>query len=135
MALRVGEKGRVRGTTLNLFDPPERLSEPRITVLRGRPVEYLLKRSARRRRIVFTVDENGLVVHVPLRTAERSVAEAVGQAEPWILRKLAEWENKKPRARAWVAGELLDFLGRSLEAEVSSPKLLPELSPRAAHLG
>ena len=108
----------MRGATLDLFEPPQRLSEPRATLLRGRPVEYVLKRSAKRRRIVFTVDENGLVVHVPLRTSERHVVEAIGHAEPWILRKLAEWEDKKPRARAWVSGELLDFLGRQIRLEL-----------------
>ncbi len=30
---------------------------------------------------------------------------------------------------------LLDFLGRQVEAEVQSPKLLPTISPRAARLG
>lgn len=108
----------MRGTTLDLFEPPQRLCEPRATLLRGRPVEYVLKRSAKRRRIVFTVDENGLAVHVPLRTPERQVAEAIGKAEPWILRKLAEWERRKPRVRNWVCGELLDFLGRQLRLEL-----------------
>jgi predicted metal-dependent hydrolase len=116
----------VRSTTLDLFEPPQRLSEPRATLLRGRPVQYVLERSAKRRRIVFTVDENGLVVHVPMRTSERQVVEAIGQAEPWILRKLTEWEDKKPRVRAWASGEPLDFLGRQVRLELvarSGPSL------------
>lgn len=107
-----------RATSLELFQTPERLSEPRVAVLRGRPVEYLLQRSAKRRRIVFTMDERGLVVHVPWRTSERHLAEVIGRAESWILRKLSEWQSKKPRPRAWISGELLDFLGRQLRLEL-----------------
>ncbi len=105
--------------TLNLFEPPERLAEPRTLVLRGRPVDYTLKRSAKRRRIVFTVDEHGLVVHVPWRTSERKVAEAIGQAEAWIVRKLAEWADKKPPQRAWASGTWLDFVGRQVRLELA----------------
>jgi len=105
-------------TTLNLFEAPERLSEPRMLLLQGRPVEYTLKRSAKRRRIVFTVDEHGLAVHVPWRTSERKVAEAIAQAEAWIVRKLAEWADKKPPQRAWSSGAWLDFLGRQLRLEL-----------------
>ena len=51
--------------TLDLFEAPQQLAEPRATVLQGRRVEYVLKRSVRRRRIVFSVDEHGLVVDYP----------------------------------------------------------------------
>ncbi len=108
----------MRSTTLNLFEPPERLSESRTLMLQGGPVEYLLKRSAKRRRIVFTVDEHGLAVHVPWRTSERKVAEAIAHAESWIVRKLAEWEDKKPPERGWGSGTWLDFLGRQLRLEL-----------------
>jgi predicted metal-dependent hydrolase len=108
----------LRSNTLDLFEPPERLAEPRTAMLQGRPVEYVLKRSAKRRRIVFTVEEHGLAVHVPWRTSERKVAEAIAQAEAWIVRKLAEWEDKKPLERAWGSGTWLDFLGRQLRLEL-----------------
>jgi len=104
--------------TLDLFEHPEQLTERRSTLLRGRPVEYLLRRSAKRRRIVLTVDERGLVVHIPLRTSERAVAQMIAESEAWILRKLAEWEGKKPRTRTWSSGEFLDLLGRQLRLEL-----------------
>ncbi len=104
--------------TLDLFEAPQQLSEPRATVLQGQRVEYVLKRSARRRRIVFTVDEHGLVVHVPWRSSERKIAEAIAQAESWIVRKLAEWAHKKPPERAWGSGTWLDFLGRQLRLQL-----------------
>lgn len=110
----------LKNTTLDLFQPPERLTEPRTVTLSGRLVSYVLKRSTKRRRVVLTVDENGLAVHVPWRTSERHVHQVLSQADAWILRKLAEWEGKKPRVRAWVSGELLDFLGRQLRLELST---------------
>jgi predicted metal-dependent hydrolase len=108
----------LRVNTLDLFEPPRQLSEPRATMLQGRPVEYVLKRSAKRRRIVFTVDERGLVVHVPLRTSERHLEEAIGHAQVWILRKLTEWEDRRPRAHTWMSGAWLDFLGRQLRLDL-----------------
>lgn len=87
-------------------------------VLQGRVVDYVLKRSARRRRIVFTVDEHGLAVHVPWRTSERKVSEAIARAETWIARKLAEWADRKPPQRAWDSGTWLDFLGKQLRLQL-----------------
>jgi len=54
------------------------------------------------------------VVHVPWRASERHIARVIGEAQSWILRKVAEWERNKPPARSWQAGELIDFLGRQL---------------------
>jgi predicted metal-dependent hydrolase len=79
-----------------------------------RELPYLLKRSAKRRRVVLTVDERGLVVHVPWRASERHIAQVIGEAQTWILRKVTEWERNKPATRSWAAGELIDFLGRQL---------------------
>jgi predicted metal-dependent hydrolase len=53
-----------------------------------------------------------------LRASERSVTQAIAQAEPWIVRKLAEWEVKKPRQHTWGSGAWLDFLGRQLRLEL-----------------
>ena len=79
-----------------------------------RDLPYLLKRSAKRRRVVLTVDERGLVVHVPWRASERHIAQVIAEAESWIVRKIAEWDGRKSPERTWVSGELLDFLGRQL---------------------
>jgi hypothetical protein len=73
-----------------------------------------LRRSAKRRRIVLTVDEDGLVVHVPMRTPEHRIAEVLTQSREWIARQLAAWADKKPRRRVWSHGEALDFLGRQV---------------------
>jgi hypothetical protein len=96
------------------------LTEPRTVRLGERDLPYLLKRSVQRRRLVLLVDERGLVVHVPWRASERHISQAIGQAQSWILRKLAEWESKKPRQRSWTGGEALDFLGRQLTLQLQT---------------
>jgi predicted metal-dependent hydrolase len=88
--------------------------EPRALQVERREHPYTLRRSAKRRRIVLTVDENGLVVHVPMRTPEHRIDEVLAQSQDWIARQLAVWADKKPRRRAWSHGEPLDFLGRQV---------------------
>ena len=103
---------------LGLFDAPATLTEPRAVRLGERELPYLLKRSAKRRRVVLTVDERGLVVHVPWRASDRHVAQVIDEAKSWILRKVTEWERSKPAARGWHTGELIDFLGRQLTLQL-----------------
>jgi predicted metal-dependent hydrolase len=97
-----------------LFGEPATLAQPRVVTLAGQPIAYTLKRSARRRRIVLSVDETGLTVHVPWHAVERQIGEVIAQSQAWIARQLAAWADKKPRRRAWAPGEQLDFLGRQL---------------------
>jgi predicted metal-dependent hydrolase len=78
----------------------------------------MLKRSAKRRRAVLTVDETGLTVSVPWRTSDRYIAQLLRDAEAWVLRKLETWASRRPRQRQWQSGELIDFLGRQLRLEL-----------------
>lgn len=95
--------------------PVHAVEQPRSITLRGREVRYLLKRSARRRRIAFLVDENGLSVQVPWRVSEPLVEEEIHKAARWILAKLEEWSHRAPAPRrAWTDGAALDYLGRSV---------------------
>jgi len=103
---------------LNLFQPPERLAEQRIARLGEREVRYVLKRSARRRRMLLTVDEGGLTVSVPLRTAEHRIAELLRQSTPWVLSKLDLYATRRPRERRWQHGEPIEFLGRPLTLQL-----------------
>jgi len=91
------------------------LSEPRAIRLGQQDVEYVLKRSAKRRRAVLTVDDSGLTVSVPWRTSDRYIAQLLKDAEAWVLRKLEVWAARKPTKRQWASGELFDFLGRQLQ--------------------
>jgi hypothetical protein len=101
-----------------LFRAPDLLSEARAIRLGEHDVQYVLKRSAKRRRAVLTVDETGLTVSVPWRTSDRYIAQLLRDAEGWVLRKLAAWASRKPRLRQWQSGELIDFLGRQLQLQL-----------------
>lgn len=104
---------------LNLFQEPERIAEQRTALLDQREVRYVLKRSARRRRMLLTVDESGLTVSVPWRTAEHRIAELLRQSTPWVLRKLDLYEARRPRERRWHSGEEIEFLGRPLRLHLT----------------
>jgi predicted metal-dependent hydrolase len=103
---------------LNLFDERRLAAEPRTMHLGGRDVDFLLKRSANRRRAVLTVDERGLTVSVPWRTSDRYIARFLQGSASWVLRKLQEWESRRPAPRAWRDGELIDYLGRQLRLQL-----------------
>jgi predicted metal-dependent hydrolase len=101
-----------------LFQEPQHLTEPRTALLGGREVGYLLQRSAKRRSVVLTIGARGLVVHAPWHASERTISDALRDAQSWALRKLAVWETHRPRTRTWRSGEVLDFLGRQIALEV-----------------
>lgn len=100
---------------MNDLFPVDSVVQPRHIELRGRAVRFVLKRSQRRRRIAFLVDEQGLAVHAPWRASDSVIDGAIRDAARWILAKLDEWEARpKQRPRAWADGEALDFLGRTI---------------------
>jgi predicted metal-dependent hydrolase len=74
----------------------------------------LLKRGHKRRRAVLTVDERGLTVSVPWHASDHYIAHFLQDSASWVLRKLKTCESRKPRARLWQDGELVDYLGRQL---------------------
>lgn len=95
--------------------PVTEVAQPRRIELRGREVPFVLKRSHRRRRIAFLVDEQGLAVHAPWRASESVIDGAIRDAARWIVAKLDEWQARPHRRqRAWSDGEPLDFLGRTI---------------------
>lgn len=98
----------------DLFQRPERLAERRTARLGEHEVHYLLKRSVKRRRMLLTVDENGLTVSVPWRTAEHRIADLLQQSTPWVLSKLELYAMRRPRERRWTHGESIEYLGRNL---------------------
>ncbi|MCA3130333.1 MAG: M48 family metallopeptidase [Betaproteobacteria bacterium] len=99
----------------DLFPANEVEERPCSIELRGREVPFVLKRSQRRRRIAFLVNERGLAVHAPWRASESVIDGAIRDAARWILAKLDDWQERpRARLRAWGEGEALDFLGRNL---------------------
>jgi len=87
---------------LGLFGEPATLAQARSSRWPAADRVHL-KRSARRRRIVLTVDETGLTVHVPWRTGERQIAEVIAQSQSWIARQLAPGRTRSA-PRAWTHG-------------------------------
>jgi len=90
------------------------VSEARTIRLGGRDVDFLLKRAVKRRRALITVDERGLTVSVPWHTSDRYVVRFLQDSASWVLNKLVSWESRRPTARTWRDGELVDYLGRQL---------------------
>jgi predicted metal-dependent hydrolase len=93
---------------------PQRLVEERVASIGGREVGYVLKRSAKRRRMLLAVDEGGLTVSVPWRTSDKRIADLLLQSEKWLLGKLEEYAARRRPQRSWQDGALIDFLGRQL---------------------
>jgi len=61
-----------------------------------------------------------LTVSVPWRTSERYIARFLQDSASWVLRKLQTWESRRPIARAWRDGELVDYLGRQLRVALAT---------------
>ncbi|MFN9391064.1 MAG: hypothetical protein ACK6DF_16315 [Betaproteobacteria bacterium] len=86
----------------DLFPANEVEERPCSIELRGREVPFVLKRSQRRRRIAFLVNERGLAVHAPWRASESVIDGAIRDAARWILAKLDDWQERpRARLRAW----------------------------------
>ena len=69
---------------------------------------------------MLSVDERGLTVSVPWRTSERYIARFLQDSAAWVLRRLETWESRRPIARAWRDGELVDYLGRQLRVTLAT---------------
>ena len=98
-----------------LFDRPSAQDADRYVVqLGGQPVEYRLRRGARRRNITLTIDDRGLRVGAPLRASQRRIESVLNQHAGWIIKRLAEWNKRRPAPFVWTAGSQLMFLGQAL---------------------
>jgi predicted metal-dependent hydrolase len=80
----------------------------------GIEIDYTLKRSARRRSITLTVDENGLRVSAPSRASQSRVDALLIRHATWIARKLAEWNARRRPPFVWQLGSSVMTLGAPL---------------------
>lgn len=80
----------------------------------GHSIPYTLKVSARRRTIGLRVDVNGLTVHIPRRVTPHTVENLLQDKSDWIARKLAEWQQDRPKAMEWRDGAALQHLGKTI---------------------
>jgi predicted metal-dependent hydrolase len=98
-----------------LFDMPPAVDEDRRSrQLDGMHIEYVVRHSARRRSITLTIDERGLRIGAPLRTPQRRIDAALDAHAAWILRKLPEWQARRPAPFRWAPGARIMVLGEPL---------------------
>jgi len=83
-------------------------------LLGGQIVEYTVRRSARRRSITLTIDERGLRVGAPRQAAQGAIDRQLLRHADWVLKKLAEWSQRRPAPRQWQDGETIMLLGEPL---------------------
>lgn len=84
----------------------------------------MLKRTKRRRSIVFAVDGNGLVVHSPWKASDSRIERSISEAADWIVSKLDEWSGHESRVQRWADGEQINYLGRDLTLEIVADAIL-----------
>lgn len=83
-------------------------------------IYYRVIRS-RRKTIGIIIDpEKGVVVRVPERLTDKQIKEFVKKKSSWIIKKQEELKKVKclPKAREFVSGEKLTYLGELYEIEV-----------------
>lgn len=83
-------------------------------------INYTVKRSRRRRRISLTIDEQGLRVGAPWRASDRAIDALLHTHASWVLRKLAEWQARRPPSRLWQDGDTLMLQGQVLRLALAT---------------
>ena len=77
-------------------------------------VDYVLVRRRGRRGVGLKVDESGLTVSAPGTMPLARIEALVRESERWIVRKVAEWSERRVPAISWEAGATLPYLGGAL---------------------
>jgi predicted metal-dependent hydrolase len=124
----------VRKPRNNQLELPLRLVPQQVVgrghlALDGRIVTYTIKRSIRRRVISILVDEDGVRVGAPWNAPQTAIEGLLRRHARWVLRKLAEWDERRPPPRRWSDGEALMLLGDRLTLRVT-----PSSTPRPIHV-
>ncbi len=99
-----------------LINPPA--VEQRTIELVGKPVNFTLKRSSRRRSIGLRIDDCGLTVNAPLRVSEKWLHSVLQEKAHWVIGTLEDWQANKPAPPQWVDGQHISFLGKPLALRV-----------------
>jgi hypothetical protein len=93
--------------------------EQRHVTLDGQPVNYTLKRSAKRRSIGLRIDSRGLTVSVPHKASEQWLNQVLQDRAGWVVQKLTTWQAAiLPQAVQWMDGECIPYLGEKLTLRV-----------------
>jgi len=87
----------------------------------GRRLEYLLRRSVRRRRLEISVaPDRQVTVTAPATATTERIELSVRRRAGWILRQQRAYEDlpPPPTPRQWVAGETHRYLGRQYRLKI-----------------
>ncbi len=79
--------------------------------LDGCSISYRLQRRPRRRTIALLIDERGLRVAAPLHATQRAIDAMLREHASWVVRKVRDWQQKRPPLRRWEAGERIMLYG------------------------
>ena len=83
-------------------------------------VEYLLVRRRGRRGVGLKVDATGLTVNAPATMPLTRIEALLRESERWVLRKIAEWSERRAPEIRWSDGAALPFLGGTLTLRVAA---------------
>ncbi len=97
----------------HLILPPATV-EQRSIHLAGKPINYTLKRTGRRRSIGLRIDDRGLTVNIPMRASEKWLQTVLQEKAMWVLQKLEGWQSTRPAPQQWLDGQAVFFLGQPL---------------------
>ena len=107
------------GKLRRLITPPAAV-EQRSIHLAGKPINYTLKRTSRRRSIGLRIDDNGLTVNMPMRASEKWLHSVLQEKADWVVKKLDSWQTKQPAPTQWLDGQSISFLGQPLTLRVAA---------------
>ena len=84
------------------------------------PFEYVLVRRRGRRGVGLKVDAKGLTVSAPLSMPLARIEAAVLENERWVVKKLAEWKDRRTPLIEWRDGAQLPYLGGHLTLAIQA---------------
>jgi predicted metal-dependent hydrolase len=84
------------------------------------PFEYVLVRRRGRRGVGLKVDAKGLTVSAPLSMPLARIEAAVLENERWVVKKLAEWKDRRIPVVEWRDGARLPYLGGHVDLKVQA---------------
>jgi predicted metal-dependent hydrolase len=85
--------------------------------LDGRPIEYTMRRSVRRKRAMLSLSDRGLMLAVPLRMSSRAIEDFLQLSHPWLRRHLPRWQaSARPHLELDTLQQVL-WMGESLRVD------------------
>lgn len=85
--------------------------------LGGQHISYTLQRTRRRRTISLLIDDRGLRVAAPIKAPQRAIDDLLRLHASWVIRKVHDWQQKRPPVLSWAAGEQIMLYGEPLTLE------------------